>query len=80
MATCGIEVRKRSEMTIDQLLEYMLEEMKNEGIGKRTYARKYGLNYPHLTKIFNRTREPGTAFLKKIGFIKVTSHTYIKQE
>jgi len=54
-------------MTRDQLLQYMLNQMEREGIGKRQYARKYGLSYPHLTRVFNGKANPGPSFLKKIG-------------
>jgi hypothetical protein len=56
----------------------MLKEMEREGIGKQKYARKYKLDYAHLTRIFAGKANPGPGFLKRIGMerVKVAHLTY----
>ena len=77
-------MRYKQRMDRDQLLQYMLKQMEVEGIGKRKYAHKHGLNYPQLTQIFNGQRNPGPTFLKRIGIKRVllqpSTYIYIEQE
>ncbi len=58
-------------MTHTELLQYILEIMRREKMGKRKFAQKYKLTYSHLCRIFSGKANPGPGFLKKIGIERV---------